>query len=134
MTLEQFTILRRDELLTFFKARFGRRWRQTVERQADLHPRAFQRWTGAKPMSLYRQIHRLETWARSIGFVSATDAEVQARIEAQQRFKEAAEQEVAKAQAETERKKAEDATKDARWHQLQEAIVESLERGSMAQG
>ena len=47
MTLEQFTILRKEELVVFFKARFGKHWRQIVARQTNLHPRAFQRWKGA---------------------------------------------------------------------------------------
>jgi hypothetical protein len=60
MTLTEFTGTRRDELLAFFKARFGKHWRQAVTSQAREHPRLFDRWPSAPPGSLYRSIHRLE--------------------------------------------------------------------------
>ncbi len=95
MTLEEFTLLRRDELIAFFKARFGRRWRAMVTRQAGEHPRAFDRWrTRMPPFSLYRLINRLDKWARTIGFESATDDRVEARLRAYQAFQKAAAQQV----------------------------------------
>jgi hypothetical protein len=94
MKLEEFTILRRDELVEWFKARFGRHWRQIVTRQSGEHPRAFDRWRSTPPGSLYRQIDRLDRWARSIGFQSPTDDRVQERLLAYQAFKKAAEQQI----------------------------------------
>lgn len=90
MTLEEFTILRRDELVAWFKARFGKHWRQIVTLQAREHPRLFDRWPSAPPGSLYRQIDRLDKWARSIGFQSPTDDRVQERLRVYQAFKKAA--------------------------------------------
>jgi hypothetical protein len=99
MTLGDFTILRRDELLAFFRARYGRPWRKIVARQANMHPRCFERWKGVPPLSIFRQILRLEAWARSVGFSSATDVEVQAALREHKQFVEAAEQEVVTAQS-----------------------------------
>ena len=99
MTLGDFTILRRDELLAFFRARYGRRWRKIVARQANMHPRCFERWKGVPPLSIFRQILKLETWARSVGFNSATDAEVQAALREHKEFVKAAAQEVETAQS-----------------------------------
>src|SRR5260370_42408320 len=90
MTLETFTVRRRDELLEFFQVRFGPQWRQIVARQAGLHPRTFQYWKYAHATSLYRQLLKLEGWARSVGFQSPLDQEFQTRLETHQKFQEAA--------------------------------------------
>lgn len=90
MTLQQFTILRRDELLSFFKARYGRSWQRLVTRQTNMNPRSFHRWKSAAPLSICRQIQKVEAFARTIGFESATDAEVQARLLQYEQFKQAA--------------------------------------------
>src|SRR5687768_16539571 len=99
MTLEEFTTLRRDELIRFFEARFGRRWRQIVAHQAGLHPRTFQYWKYSRASSLYRRLIKLERWARSVGFESGTDEKVHDRILALQKLKQAAKQEIEKAQS-----------------------------------
>jgi hypothetical protein len=126
MTLEAFTILRKGELVAFFKALYGRRWRCIVARQVDMHPRAFERWRAAPPVSLYRQIHKLEVWARSIGFKSATDSEVQAALREDQQFKETAACEVAEALS--KRNKASDAGEDSGSHQLARQIREAMKQ------
>jgi hypothetical protein len=126
VTLEQFTNFRRDELIAFFRVRFGRSWRQVVARQTNMHPRSFQRWNGAPPTSLYRQIHKLERWARSIGFQASTDAEVQAAIQAHERFKaEAAE---AIESAKSKRNLASSTEQDPDSHQMAAQIAEAMRR------
>jgi hypothetical protein len=126
MTLEAFTILRKDELVAFFKALYGRRWRCIVARQVDMHPRAFERWRAAQPVSLYRQIHKLEVWARSIGFRSATDSEIQAALREDQQFKATAAQEVEKALS--KRNKPPEAGEDSESHQLAQQIREAMKQ------
>lgn len=126
MTLEEFTSLRRDELVAWFKARFGRHWRQIVARQSGEHPRAFDRWRSAPPGSLYRQIDRLDQWARSIGFRSATDDRVQERLRAYQVFKKAAAQEVEIEQQ--KRNERSSADQDLDRHQIAAKIAEALRR------
>jgi hypothetical protein len=126
MTLEQFTTFRREELVAWFKARFGRRWRQAVSRQSGEHPRAFDRWPSAPPGSLYRQIDRLDRWARSIGFQSATDDRVQERLRAYEAFKKAAAQEVEiEQQKRDERSSAE---QDLYRHEIAVKIAEAFKR------
>jgi len=124
MTLEQFTISRRDELVAFFRARFGKPWRRLVANQAGMHPRFHDRWKGVPPLSLYRQIHKLETWARTIGFVSATDSEVQRNLKLNQEFKDAATREV----AETKRIRAELAEEERQSGQMREQITAAMQR------
>ena len=124
MTLEEFTNLRRDELVEWFKARFGRHWRQAVSRQSGEHPRAFDRWPSAPPGSLYRQIDRLDRWARSIGFESVLDERVQERLRAYQVLKKAAAQEIENEQLKRiERSSAE---RDLDRHQIDAKIAEAL--------
>jgi hypothetical protein len=126
MTLEEFTILRRDELVAWFKARFGKHWRQIVTLQAREHPRLFDRWPSAPPGSLYRQIDRLDKWARSIGFQSPTDDRVQERLRVNQAFKKAAAHEVETEQwKRNERSSAEEALDS---HQITVRIAEALRR------
>jgi hypothetical protein len=126
MTLEKFTIMRRDELLTFFKERFGKHWRQIVARQTHMHPRSFQRWKDAPPLSLYRQIHKLETWARTIGFQAATDAEVQEALREHANFKQAAAQEVESANG--KRCQPSPAGESLESHQIGVKIAEGMRR------
>ncbi|HWX22697.1 MAG TPA: hypothetical protein VN578_22565 [Candidatus Binatia bacterium] len=125
MTLEQFIILRRNELVAFFKARFGRHWRQIVPRQANLNPRCFQRWKTVPPLSLCRRIHKLETWARSIGFQSATDEQVQQALREHRKFKEAAAREVEKAQTKRNEASPADGGWDWREFYAQKAVATS---------
>ncbi len=126
MTLEEFTNLRRDELVAFFKARFGRHWRQIVVRQAGEHRRAFDRWRSAPAGSLYRQIYRLDKWARSIGFESALDERVQARLREYQAFQKAAARAVADEQAKRSERARADGDLDV--HQIDQMIAEGLRR------
>ncbi len=98
MTLEQFVILRRDELIEFFKVRYGFYWRRRVARHAQIHPRSFERFLTAPPLSLYRVLTRLEKWARSIGFTSKLDQEVQEAIRAHDAFTQEAANEIAQAE------------------------------------
>jgi len=127
MTLEEFTIRRKEELVAFLKARFGRRWRCIAARQVNMHPRAIERWKAARPISLYRQIHKLETWARSLGFQSATDSEVHAALRADQQFKENAAQEIQKARSLSENTRSE-ASEAFDSHQLEAKIAEAMNR------
>jgi hypothetical protein len=132
MTLEEFTSLRQEELVAFFKARFGKHWRRVVATQAHMHPRWFERWKGLAPLSMYRQIHKLDVWARSIGFESATGAKVHASLRADREFKEAATQAI----EECKRNQAELAREDSQLRQraseIQEAIREAMERRAKA--
>ena len=98
MTLEEFTILRRDELVAFFMARFGKQWRRAVTRQTGMNPRAFDRWWRVPPLSLYRQINRMDKWARTMGFESPTDDQVQQRLQEYKSFQKAAARAVKDAQ------------------------------------
>jgi hypothetical protein len=126
MTLEEFTHTRRDELVAFFKARFGKHWRQAVTRQAREHPRLFDRWPSAPPRSLYRPIYRLEKWARTIGFESALDDRVQERLRAYQAFKKAASQEVETVQRKrNERSRADE---DLHSREMKVKMAEALRR------
>lgn len=100
MTLEDFIILRRDELVAFFTARYGRYWRRPVARQTGEHPGTFYHWGTAPPRSLYRQIYRLEKWARTVGFTSPTDDQLQEKLRAYREFKQRAAEEIQKKRAE----------------------------------
>lgn len=130
MTLEEFTILRRDELVAFFKARFGYYWRRIVTRQAGLHPRSFQRFKSEPPLSLYRLINRLEKWARSIGFTSPVDEKVAARLIAHREFREAAQAEI-----DAVRKRKELAREEEPWdrHEMHLRIIAALQESWPAQ-
>ena len=129
MTLEEFTILRRDELVAFFKARFGRHWRQVVTRQAREHPRLFDRWPSAPPGSLYRQIDRLDRWARSVGFESPTDDRVQERLREYRAFENAAAHQVEIEQQKRNERPSADRGLDG--HQMRAKITEALRRAGM---
>ena len=124
MTLRDFTVARKEELIAFFKARFGPRWRRIVARQADMHPASFHRWKAAPPVSLYRQIDKLERWARSIGFQSAMDEDLRAAIGEHQRFREAAAEEVDKALGKRNNRSSGD--EDTKSRQLRAAISEAM--------
>jgi hypothetical protein len=124
MTLQDFTILRRDELVAFFRERFGKPWCKIVSIQAGMHPRWYDRWKGVSPLSLYRQINKLDTWARSIGFKPASDAEVERALQAHKDFKEAA----TRAIEETKRTKAAEAEKERESRQMLAQIAAAMQR------
>ena len=84
MTFLEFVCMRKRELARFCRARFGRRWRQTVTHQLGIHPRTFERWNHGEAVP--RHLGRVETWARSIGFTSPADAEIQAALRDHDRF------------------------------------------------
>lgn len=124
MTLDEFIALRRDELVTFFRERFGKSWRQIVARQSNLHPRFFWRWKAAQPVVLCKRILILEKFARSIGFRAATDEKVESKLREHRTFKEAAEREVAEAQE--KRNQASPATQERDRHYLDQRIAAML--------
>jgi len=124
MTLEEMTILRRDELLTFFKARYGSRWRQVVTNQVGLHPRSFQYWKYAKATSLYGQLIKLERWARTVGFQSALDETFQDRQGAHAAFKNDAAKAVS--EAESKRKQAPLDDEGLAWLEIKRRMEESF--------
>lgn len=126
MTLEEFTYTRRDELVAFFKTRFGKHWRQIVARQAREHPRLFDRWPSAPPGALHRSIHRLEKWARTIGFESALDGRVEERLLAYQAFKKASSQEVETAKSKRKERSCDAENQD--FHEIEVKLAEALRR------
>ena len=126
MTLEEFTILRRDELVDFFRERFGKSWRQIVARQNELHPCSLWRWKAAQPAVMCRRILKLERWARSIGFRASTDERVESKLQEQRAFKEAASQEVQRAQE--KRKQASLASREPDRLDLNRQIGDALRR------
>lgn len=95
MTFASFTRMRKREIFEFLRRRYGRRWRQVVTHQLDIHPRTFERWKAGD--SVPRYLARVEAWARTVGFTSPTDDEVRAalteyrgfRRSARRRFKKA---------------------------------------------
>jgi hypothetical protein len=129
MTIEEFAIQRYQELLAFFEARFGRRqWRQIVSQQVGLNPRTFQRWRTGRMVRRWRKLERLETWARSVGFSSAVDAEVQDSIRRLEEFQEAA-----AAQRDEEERKRKEAPPEIgtpEWHRYLEFIDAAMKRAS----
>jgi hypothetical protein len=126
MTLQDFTTRRRDELSEFFKARFGCHWRQIVARQVGLHPRTFQYWKYARATSLYRQLLKLEEWARSVGFQSPLDQEFQTRLEEHQKFQKAAQEAIQ--EHESKRNQSESWTFGPDSHELSRKLWEAMQR------
>ena len=124
MTLDQFTTFRKKELLAFFKARYGRPWRRIVTQQSGLNPRTFDYWNRRAPLSLYRQVSKLETWARTVGFESPTDVAVQVALLRSERFKKTAAEEVALAK----RKQAARAREAQKSHEMEQKIREAMSR------
>jgi hypothetical protein len=77
-------------------------------------------------MSLYRQIHKLETWARSIGFQASSDTELQAAIQAHERFK--AETAEAIETIKSKRNSPARIEQDPDWRQMAVQIAEAMSR------
>jgi hypothetical protein len=89
-----------------------------------MHPRTFDYWHKQTPLSLYRQIHKLEAWARTIGFESATDIRVQKSLREFERWKKAA----ARAIEETKQKEAERTREEQEMRENGERIAEEIRK------
>ena len=124
MTFLEFVCMRKRELARFCRARFGRRWRQTVTHQLGIHPRTFERW--ARGAAVPRHLGRVESWARSIGFTSPADAEIAAALREHDRFQRLAKRQTARAKGKAERKSPEPTSSQLEAASLHAAILESL--------
>lgn len=131
MTIEEFATRRWRELAAFFTARFGRRWRQVVARQAGLHPRVFWRWRNWSLVRRSRELQAVEEWARRIGFTSGVDAEIQESIRRMEEFQKAAGEQ--RIEEERKRKDAPAEVGSPEWLRLSAQINAAMARAAGAE-